>query len=167
MEVIKTAILGHLPHIMAGFIIILGFLCVSILIKKILSRFIPKLLREKGIDRLISGFLFYTILILGIFTGLNTMGVKIGPVIAGLGLGGFALGFALKDALSNVLAGIMIILYRPFKIGDYLLVSGCEGSICEINFRYTVLQHKDETFMIPNSVIFTTPLRIKFEEIKK
>jgi len=86
--------------------------------------------------------------------------------VAGLGLGGFALGFALRDALSNFLAGLLILVYRPFRIGDYLSVSGCEGVVSEINLRYTVLQGEKEEMMVPNSVLFTTPLRVKNAAIK-
>ena len=86
------------------------------------------------------------------------------PDDAGLGLGGFALGFALRDTLSNLLAGVLILLFRPFRIGQFLTVAGCEGDVCEINLRYTLLRGSKETIMIPNSVIFTKPLRVKNQE---
>jgi len=85
-------------------------------------------------------------------------------IIAGLGLGGFTLRFALKDALSNFIAGIMILLYRPFQIGDYLALSGYEGLVSEINLRYTVLRGGKHNFMIPNSMVLTTPLQVGFRK---
>lgn len=88
------------------------------------------------------------------------MGVSVAPIIAGLGLGGFALGFALRDALSNLLAGVLIIVYHPFKEGDVISVSGCEGTVTETNLRYTVLVSDHERFMVPNSLIFKNPLKI-------
>ena len=103
---------------------------------------------------------FYVILILGLLTGLSTMGVNMGPIIAGLGLGGFALGFALRDALSNLLAGVLTIIYQPFREGDRISVSGCQGTVTEINLRYTVLENETERYMIPNSLTFTQPLKI-------
>ena len=92
--------------------------------------------------------------------GLGTAGVNIVPVIAGLGLGGFALGFAFRDALSNLLAGVLIIIYQPFREGDTISVMGCQGRVTETNLRYTVLDNELEQFMVPNSLIFTKPLKI-------
>lgn len=105
---------------------------------------------------------FYAILVLSIMTGVATMGVNITPVIAGLGLGGFALGFALRDAISNVLAGLLIIIYRPFSEGDYISVAGSEGKVEEINLRYTVLDTGEgNRTLIPNKMIFSNPVKIK------
>lgn len=160
----KDTLVQLAPKILVGILIILIFIGGALLAKRSVQRLLYGLGWEKGIIKLISGAFQYAIFTLGILTGLNTMGVKMGPIIAGLGLGGFALGFALKDALSNLLAGGLILLYRFFRVGDFLVVSGCEGKVSEINLRYTVLNSSGETFMIPNSLIFTNPLRLKFEE---
>src|SRR5262249_11304139 len=66
------------------------------------------------------------LLIFGAITALGTLGVNVSALVAGLGLTGFALGFAFRDALSNVLAGVMILIYRPFHHGDQVLVAGFE-----------------------------------------
>jgi Mechanosensitive ion channel, beta-domain len=94
----------------------------------------------------------------------SALGVQMAPIIASLGLGGFALGFALKDVISNFLSGVLILIYRPFKEGDYLLVSGCEGKVTEINMRSTILSGENTTYMIPNAAIFTNPLQLKAPE---
>lgn len=100
------------------------------------------------------------ILILGVITSLGTMGINVSAMVAGLGLSGFALGFALKDVLSNLLSGAMMLIYQPFKSGDRIVVSGCEGEVTEINLRYTVLQGKDREYMIPNSAMFKTLIQL-------
>lgn len=108
------------------------------------------------------------ILIFGVITALGTMGINVSAMVAGLGLSGFALGFALKDALSNLLAGAMMLIYQPFRPGDIIVVSGCQGSVSEINLRYTILKGKDRDYMIPNSAMFTTLIQLlpKTEEAK-
>ncbi len=158
---LEEVLIRHFPQIIGGLSIIVISLVLAYVIKRSLQKVLSEFTWESGIDRLITGLLYYGIMVLGILTGLNTMGVKMGPLVAGLGLGGFALGFALRDAVSNFLAGVLILIYHPFHIGDHLSVSGCEGTVSEINLRYTILQVEGETLMIPNSVIFATPLRIR------
>ncbi len=76
-------------------------------------------------------------------------------MVAGLGLSGFALGFALKDALSNMLAGILILFYHPYRCGDKIMITGCEGVVTDINLRYTKLDAAEKEYLIPNSTCFT------------
>jgi len=95
---------------------------------------------------------------LGIITSLGTLGVDITALVAGLGLTGFALGFALKDSISNMLAGVLILLYRPFQIGDQITISGFEGKVMSIDLRYTVICSDEKKVLIPNSKLFTEPL---------
>ena len=92
------------------------------------------------------------LIILGIVTALGTLGIDVSAIVASLGLTGFAIGFAFKDALSNYLAGIMVILYRPYDIGDNVNIIGCEGKITEIDLRYTTIENEGEIHMVPNSV---------------
>ena len=86
------------------------------------------------------------------------MGINVSALVAGLGLTGFALGFALKDILSNLIAGVLILLYRPFRVNDYIMVTGLEGAVTEIDLRYTTLQKEGQKFLIPNSVLFTNSI---------
>ena len=92
------------------------------------------------------------LIIMGVVTALGTLGIDISAIVASLGLTGFAIGFAFKDALSNYLAGIMVILYRPYDIGDNVNITGCEGKITEIDLRYTTIENDGEIHMVPNSV---------------
>ena len=92
------------------------------------------------------------LIIMGIVTALGTLGIDVSAIVASLGLTGFAIGFAFKDALSNYLAGIMVILYRPYDIGDNVNITGCEGKITEIDLRYTTIENEGEIHMVPNSV---------------
>lgn len=102
-----------------------------------------------------------TLILLGAVTALGTLGVNVSALVAGLGLTGFALGFALRDALSNLLAGALIVIYHPFQIGDKISISGSEGLVAEINLRYTVLEGDEQTFLIPNSILFTNTISLR------
>ena len=68
------------------------------------------------------------------------------------------MGFAFRDVLSNVLAGVLILMYRPFRRGDKISVTGLEGTVTGIDLRYTVLENEGKTILIPNSSLFTNPI---------
>ncbi len=97
---------------------------------------------------------------LGVITALGTLGVNITGIVAGLGLTGFALGFALKDSISNLLAGVMILLYQPFEVGDRIDVSGLAGTVVHVDLRYTELDNERERVLVPNSKMLTDPIRV-------
>jgi Mechanosensitive ion channel len=78
---------------------------------------------------------WFTVISPGIVIGLGTMGVDVTALVPGLGLTGFALGFALRDAVSTLLAGILIILYQPFQVGDRIEVDVSAGTVVGIDLH--------------------------------
>jgi small-conductance mechanosensitive channel len=101
-----------------------------------------------------------TIVIVGAIMALSNMGVNVNALVAGLGLSGFALGFALRDALSNVLAGVLIIMYRPFKRGDTINVTAIEGRVTSIDLRYTTIEADNKIYLVPNTTIFNNTITV-------
>ena len=104
------------------------------------------------------------VLMMGLVTALSNLGVDVSALVTGLGLTGFALGFALKDVNSNVLAGVLILIYKPFVKSDYIKVKGHEGLVVSTDLRYTVL--RDEAgakLYIPNAMLFVDALRVSAE----
>lgn len=104
-------------------------------------------------------------MLIGAISAAGSFGIDITGLLAGLGLTGFALGFALKDLLSNTIAGIFILLYRPFKIGQKVKIQtskSCydQGTVISIDLRYTKLENDSETTLVPNSVIFTNSISL-------
>jgi small-conductance mechanosensitive channel len=104
------------------------------------------------------------LLVFGAVTALGTLGIDVTALVAGLGLTGFALGFALKDIISNVLAGILVIIYKPFQPDDYIAVSSFKGKVKQINLRYTTLLADGREIFVPNSMIFTNAVTVGAEE---
>jgi small-conductance mechanosensitive channel len=125
---------------------------------RILMKIIHRMGRSNRIDDELSNFLGRSarvgMLLFGAVSALGTLGIDIGALIAGLGLTGFALGFALKDTISNLLAGIMVIIYKPFDLDDIILVGKFEGRVRSIDLRYTVLDYDDRIVYVPNSKLF-------------
>ncbi len=133
---------------------------------KVASSLILKLGKKQGEHNLeIYEFLAntsrMTLYVIGTITLLGTMGIEVGPLVAGLGLSGFALSFALKDALANLLAGIMVFLYKPFRLGDVITIGTDSGKVKKINLRYTHLETDETEILIPNASLLTHNIIIK------
>ena len=153
-----TDFLELLPWLAAGAAIFVAFWLVAAMLRGIVDR----LMRARGVDRslgrLLSKAVYITLIVTGILVGLETAGIDMTAAVAGLGLTGFALGFALKDIVSNLLAGVMIILYKPFDEGDTVKCGGFEGVVKRIDLRYTFLENGGDDIFLPNSKLFTDPI---------
>ncbi len=111
--------------------------------------------------RLLSNSQRVLLLLIGSIIAIGTLGFDMSALIAGLGLSGFALGLALKDAISNLIAGVMIVLYKPFEIGDELEISGTCGTVTDINFRYITIKTNGDVCLVPNSLFLSKILKLK------
>lgn len=97
----------------------------------------------------------YVILAFAALFVLNTFGVKTTSIVAAIGAAGLAIGLAMQGALSNVAAGVMIILFRPFKLGDFIAVDGEMGTVHEITLNNTVIASLSNLkVIIPNSEVW-------------
>ena len=141
-------------------LIMLLFWLAAVIVYRIIARVESRLSAQRELLELVGRTVKVTLLILGVLTALGTAGVNVSALAAGLGLSGFALGFALRDILSNVLAGFLILFYRPFGTGDLVNVSGLEGKVVGIDLRYTSLHAADKLVLIPNSNLFTNPITV-------
>ncbi|MBI3797375.1 MAG: mechanosensitive ion channel [Deltaproteobacteria bacterium] len=100
---------------------------------------------------------YYTVWAVGVFVALEVLGLDVHALIAGLGLGGVALGFALKDILSNLVSGLLILVEHTFEIGDQIVVGETEGTVEQIEVRATHLRTYDgRLVLVPNGEVFTS-----------
>ena len=93
-------------------------------------------------------------LAVGLVIALSMLEVNIGPFLAAIGATGFILGFALQGTLSNFAAGLMILLYRPYDIGDSVNVAGTSGKVSAMSLVSTTLRTENQVITIPNSSIW-------------
>ena len=140
-------------------VVFAGFWLAALFLTQVGVRFV----KRAGPDRedvvtLIAQVVRTALLTIGVITALGTAGINVSALVAGLGLTGFALGFAFRDALSNMLAGFMILLYRPFRRGDRIEVTTYAGEVLEINLRYTIIQNEQKRILIPNATLLTNPI---------
>ena len=128
-----------------------------------LSAGLERVLGRAHVDSTLSGFLrniaYAAMLVLVLMTALTAIGVPTTSMFAVLGAAGLAVGLALKDSLSNIASGVMLIVLRPFRAGDHVIAAGQEGTVLEIRVFQTRLRAFDHRVIIlPNSEITTAPI---------
>ena len=148
------------PTVAVAFSLLLLFLVLSRLAHFGVLRVVERTRAHGPLGQLLASVARVSLLILGLITALGTLGVNILGIVAGLGLTGFALGFALKDSIANLLAGVLILLYRPFEVGDRIDVSGLAGRVTHVDLRYTELDAESERVLVPNAKLLTDPIRV-------
>ena len=120
-------------------------------VKKTIYKFLLKYNISKGITNFIVYGIYITMISMIVLTCLDKIGIKTTSVVAVLGAAGFSVGLAFKEILSNVGSGMIILFFRPFKIGDYIYGSGVEGTVEDIQIFSTVLKTPDnKTIIVPN-----------------
>lgn len=164
LERVLNSLAVFAPRAVVGLFIFLLVWFLSIVIKKTIRLIGGGILPTKReaitlIAKIIKG----TLIILGVVMALSKMGINVTALVAGLGLTGFALGFALRDVLSNILSGALILIYRPFERSDRITVTGFEGTVVDIDLRYTTLQAEGKKILIPNSTLFTNSITVMKE----
>ncbi len=149
-----------LPRVIGVVVIFVIFFILAKILKRIITSTAERLKLDGNLTSLLARISNITFIIFGFVTALGTLGINVSALVAGLGLTGFALGFALKDTISNLLSGILILLYRPFEIGNRIKISGYEGIVISIDLRYTELDSEGNKVLIPNSKLFTDPITV-------
>jgi small conductance mechanosensitive channel len=160
MEKLVQKIVVFLPVLGVSLFIFLAFWLAAVIFQKIVHGMGKRSGLNPDIVGLIDRIIKAGIVGFGIVTALGTAHVNVSALVASLGLTGFALGFALKDALSNTLAGVLILIYQPFRRGDHIIISGFDGTVDQIDLRYTTLTSAGDKILIPNSTMFTDPIRV-------
>jgi small conductance mechanosensitive channel len=134
---------------------------------RIAQRFITKGLASSRIQlsqllsRMIVSVTRSVIIAIGILIGLSQLGISLGPLLAGLGIAGFVLGFALQDSLSNFASGLMILIYKPFDVGDIVEVGdNVYGTVSHMSLvNTTVLTFDNQTLIVPNNSIWQNVIK--------
>lgn len=127
---------------------------------RIVGRFVRRAVRMmRGTSDLLREFLVSmtrrTIVIVGLIVALGQLEVEISPLLAAIGAAGFVVAFALQGTLSNFASGILILVYRPFDVGDYVDVAGVAGTVVSMNLMTTTVKSADnKRVVIPNNSIW-------------
>lgn len=141
-------------HLIGALLVLL----IGIAVARRLADFAQRALGRAHFDTTLSGFLrnlVYGLLIaLLVVTALGVLGVPSAPMVAALGTAGLAIGLALQGSLSNLAWGVLLAVFRPFRVGDYVTAGGAEGTVESLNLMHTLLLMPDgREAIVPNGKI--------------
>ncbi|AIV06304.1 conserved exported hypothetical protein [Vibrio harveyi] len=107
--------------------------------------------------------------IIGIMVGLSQIGLNLAPILTGFGIAGVIIGFALQDTLSNFAAGMMLLIYRPFDVGDFVYAGGVDGKVSHMSLVNTTIRTFDnQIIIVPNSKIWGDVIKnVTHERIRR
>lgn len=153
-NILEIAISYTISFIMALLIFFIGKWIVNKIVK-ILGKVLRKV---NGIDETLVKFLeniaYYSLITAVILAALNKLGITTTSFLAILGAAGLAIGLALKDSLGNFASGVMIVIFKPFKVGDSVIAGGVTGTVTEVTIFNTVFLTADnQKIIVPNSSI--------------
>jgi small conductance mechanosensitive channel len=154
----------------AGGIIVL---IVGFMAAKMIRGGVRKAMEKRGVDSTLIPFtcklVYYLILAFVLLAVLGIFGVEVTSIIAVLGAAAFAVGLALQGTLSNFAAGVMLLIFRPFKVGDVVDTGGVVGSVVEIGIFATLLNSPDNIrIIIPNSSVWGSTIKnITFHDTRR
>jgi len=149
------------PTFLVKVVLFLVILIAGRFLSRLVSRAVAKSLDKANVNmsfllkRMTVTFAKNAVLALAVVFGLAQLGISLGPLLAGFGVIGFILGFAMQDSLSNLAAGMMILINRPYDVGDLVEISGVFGKVEQMSMVSTsVLTLDNQKLVVPNSKIW-------------
>ncbi|MBR4254117.1 MAG: mechanosensitive ion channel family protein [Lentisphaeria bacterium] len=133
---------------------------ISMAVRKIIARSFKKFEGDESLTHATYTIVRTLIWVIAMLIILDLFGFNTASILTVLGAAGLAIGLAMKDSLSNIAAGIMLLILRPYKLGDYIDCGSVSGTIQQMGLFSTVLKTPDGLFIsAPNSVVFGTPIK--------
>ncbi len=128
-------------------------------VAKWLTGVVEKLMKKSKLDDMlvnfVSNMVYSVLLLVVVMAALDHLGIETTSLLAVFGAAGLAVGLALKDSLANFSSGVMIILFRPFKVGDFIEAGGVGGTVEEVRMFATILRTGDNReIIVPNGQIY-------------
>jgi len=155
--------IAMLPNIVLALIVLFLFYFAAKSIKSLVRRLTNRHRHARNLGLVLGRLSQGLIILVGLFIALSIVipSFKAGDLIQLLGISGVAVGFAFRDILQNFLAGILILLAEPFRIGDQIVVKNFEGTVQDIQTRATTIKTYDgRRIVIPNSELFTESVTV-------
>lgn len=141
-------------NLLAAVIVLLAGRWLAKKIAELLSMFLTRSKVDKTLVGFLENITYYTLLVLVVFAAVEQLGINTTSFMIIIAAAGLAVGLALKESLANFAAGVMLILFRPFRIGDFVEAGGVEGEVTAISIFSTIMQTPDNRWIIvPNGKI--------------
>ena len=164
---LQTAFLkNYAKWIFALAMLVIGWL-VIVVVDKALTRFFDKTEFDRTMEIFAQRAVRIILWIVLLIIVLDNLGFDITGFVAGLGVVGFVVGFATKDILSNLASGVLILVKKPFKVGDSVELSGIKGTVKEINLAACELETAEGIVVVLNTKVWAAPIKNLSAERKK
>ncbi|HEY0995627.1 MAG TPA: mechanosensitive ion channel family protein [Gemmatimonadaceae bacterium] len=145
------------PRVLAALLVLALFWALAAGVRRLLRAVFRRTIDDLTVENLFKQLAYYAIWAIGLLLAVDALGFQPQTVVTGLGLTGLALGFALKDIISNFVSGVLLLALRPFELGDQIVVGDTEGAVERIRLRATDIRTYDgRLVLVPNGEIFTS-----------
>ena len=130
------------------------------MVARVVTNGIEKVLASRDVDKILQTFfsnlVYWALMTFVIIAAINQVGIQTTSLIAIMGAAGLAVGLALQGSLSNFAAGVLIVMFRPYKVGDFVEAAGIAGSVVQVQILTTVLKTGDnKQIVVPNAQIMS------------
>jgi len=166
VERLKSYFVNNGARLFLRLLMMLGILLLFWVLARVTRRFVAKALdrtkvsTSKLLRDMVISIAGRVVLVIGFVLVLSQLGINLGPVLAGFGIAGVVIGFALQDTLANFAAGAMILAYRPYDVGDFVEAAGISGRVRDMSLVSTrILTFDHQTLIVPNSKIWGDVIR--------
>jgi len=147
-----------LPNLLTALLILIGSLYLARVLSRIFRRVLERREAPEGVTHLLAQLTYGAIVVFGVITAMQRF-FDVTAFLAGLGILGFTVGFALQDVMKNFAAGIILLIQQPFHIDEYIGVTGFDGQVLEIDLRATEMRAIDGRIVsIPNADVLADPI---------
>ena len=155
LQALATQVVAYLPDVFAALVILILFRTLYAVTGAALRKILEKSgMHDTLIRMLIDNVYKYSLYIFGVVMAADQLEINVAAALAGIGVVGIAVGFAAQDTISNVIAGFLIFMDKPFQVGDWVDVADEKGEVKEITMRTTRLRTLNNTYVIiPNKKI--------------
>lgn len=127
-------------------------------IARLVTRGLRNVMQSQEVDKILESFVcnlvYWTLMVFVIIAAINQIGIQTTSLIAVMGAAGLAVGLALQGSLANFAAGVLIVVFRPYRVGDYIEAAGIAGSVLQVQILTTMLKTPDnKQIIVPNGQI--------------
>jgi small conductance mechanosensitive channel len=160
LNVIKDQTINNGPSLTFKILVFVFILFLASLVAKIVTKIISKTVKASKLQfsQLLQDFFISlsskVVFALGLLIALSQLGFELGPLLAGFGIAGVIIGFALQDTLSNFASGMMILIYRPFDVGDLINAANVTGRVSHMSLVSTIKTLDNQRLIVPNNKIW-------------
>jgi len=161
LNLARQRLMSEGPNVLFKTIVFIAIVLLTYLLAKLVQRLVTIILNRDSVTlhqlmrNMLVSVSFGVVFAIGLIAALSTIGISLVPMLAGLGVAGIVIGFALQDSLSNFASGWMILVYRPYDVEDHVIAGGVEGIVKRMNLVSTTIATFDnQRLVVPNSKIW-------------